>query len=159
MKYIDTKIVFSEVPDEITLAINIRGCLIHCADCHSKYLWEDKGNNLDDKELLRLIKSNSGITCVSFMGGDDRETELQLLAKCVKENTKLKVAWYSGRSYFQLINFNYSLFDYVKIGDYRADRGPLNNPNTNQKMFKLDVLPNNFIGMINITNKFWKQNV
>ena len=38
MKYIDTKIVFSEVPDEITLAINISGCPIHCADCHSKYL-------------------------------------------------------------------------------------------------------------------------
>jgi anaerobic ribonucleoside-triphosphate reductase activating protein len=114
MKYIDTKIVFSEVPDEITLAINISGCPIHCKDCHSKYLWEDSGKDLNIEELYRLIKNNQGITCISFMGGDGREGELQLLALLVKSKG-LKTCWYSGQEGFQLVDFDYNLFDYIKI--------------------------------------------
>ena len=41
MKYVSTEVVFVEIPNEITLAINISGCKIRCPDCHSKYLWDD----------------------------------------------------------------------------------------------------------------------
>jgi hypothetical protein len=45
-------------------------------------------------------------------------------------------------------------FDYIKIGPYIKDRGPLNNPNTNQRMYKIDhEFYHNFV---DITNKFWK---
>ena len=45
-----------------------------------------------------------------------------------------KIAIYSGHDYFQpgIVD----LADYYKIGPYIPERGPLNNPNTNQKFFK-----------------------
>lgn len=44
MKYVDTKIVFQELPNEITLAINISGCPCACIGCHSSYLSQDIGD-------------------------------------------------------------------------------------------------------------------
>ena len=58
MKYVDVRIVFQEVPDEITLAINISGCTCHCEGCHSPYLAEDIGEHLDNETLNRLIEEN-----------------------------------------------------------------------------------------------------
>ena len=57
MKYVDTKVVFSEIPDEITLAINISGCPVKCFGCHSKYLWEDVGEPLNSDSLHHLIEN------------------------------------------------------------------------------------------------------
>ena len=34
LKYVNTGIVFQEIPDEVTLAINISGCPCHCPGCH-----------------------------------------------------------------------------------------------------------------------------
>lgn len=46
LKYTDTRVTFSEVPDEVTLCINISGCLCHCEWCHSAsyhgYKWKYK---------------------------------------------------------------------------------------------------------------------
>ena len=70
IKYVDTLVCFSEVPDEITLAINISGCPIRCSNCHSKYLWEDVGESLNRDSLHNLIEKNKGISCLAFMGGD-----------------------------------------------------------------------------------------
>ena len=47
LKYVNTGIVFQEIPDEVTLAINISNCPCHCPGCHSHYLWEDIGLPLD----------------------------------------------------------------------------------------------------------------
>lgn len=45
LKYVDARVVFQEIPDEITLAINISNCPCHCKGCHSQYLAEDIGKN------------------------------------------------------------------------------------------------------------------
>ena len=42
-------ITFSEVPDEISLCINISNCPIKCPDCHSKFLWENIGKEITDE--------------------------------------------------------------------------------------------------------------
>ena len=62
MKYVDAKVVFAEIPDEITLAISISGCPCHCKGCHSAYLAEDIGVPLSEAELTLLIKANEGIS-------------------------------------------------------------------------------------------------
>lgn len=46
LKYVDARVVFQEIPDEITLAINISNCPCHCKGCHSQYLAEDIGKPL-----------------------------------------------------------------------------------------------------------------
>ena len=74
LKYIDSKVVFNEVPDEITLAINMSGCPIGCPDCHSKYLWKDEGKELTIKELEKLIDDNWGIYDYGFRYFHDYRT-------------------------------------------------------------------------------------
>ena len=55
IKYYNSMVVFEEIPNEITLAINITNCPCHCKGCHSKFLWEDIGTELTFEELDRLI--------------------------------------------------------------------------------------------------------
>ena len=156
MKYVDAKVVFAEIPDEITLAINISGCTVKCPDCHSKYLWEDKGESLDRDSLFSLIDRNAGVTCVVFMGGDSDVDYMQTLFCSVKSKyPNLKVAWYSGVDRL-LTNVDIEYLDYIKVGPYIKDKGPLNNHNTNQRLYKVHRTNEGSTLLINITNKFWK---
>ena len=137
LKYVETAVTFGEVPSEVTLCINISGCTIHCEGCHSKYLWEDIGNPLNEESLASLIDANTGITCVSFMGGDHDVEGICKLAKFIKDNYKIKVCWYSGMSYRPNLPLEY--FDYIKTGPYKADLGGLDSVTTNQRFYM--VLP------------------
>lgn len=152
IKYVDTLVCFSEVPDEITLAINISGCPIRCPNCHSKYLWEDIGESLDRDSLYNLIENHKGITCVAFMGGDANPNDINNLAEFIRAKyPKLKIAWYSGRQ--ELSNdINLEYFDYIKLGPYMEEFGPLNSRSTNQRMYKVHNGE-----LEDITNKFWKE--
>lgn len=153
LKYVDTKICFAEVPDEITLCINISNCPCYCKGCHSSYLAEDIGEPLNEKSLCSLLESNKGITCISFMGGDADPEQINRLAVEVKMLTQanpIKVAWYSGREVLS-DEINLHWFNYIKLGPYKEEYGPLNNPSTNQRFYK--VIDNK---LIDITNRFWK---
>ena len=160
VKYYNAMVVFEEIPDEITLAINITNCPCHCNGCHSEFLWEDKGISLTTEELDRLIDKNDGITTVCFMGGDSEPQTIQDLAEYVHEVKHLKVGWYSGRdSYYKNINFNY--FDYIKLGHYDEELGGLNKKTTNQRLYKLKhkIFESEGVEQIDfedITSKFWK---
>nr|DAJ95043.1 MAG TPA: anaerobic ribonucleoside-triphosphate reductase activating protein [Crassvirales sp.] len=151
LKYVDTKVVFAEVPDEITLAINISNCPCQCKGCHSSYLAQDTGEPLDLQHLTDLIDSNKGISCVCIMGGDANPSEVDDIAQDIKEYyPELKVGWYSGR---QELDGNIELgnFDYIKLGPYIEEFGPLNSKTTNQRFYKV-----NGKELINITSRFWK---
>lgn len=153
MKYVDTLVSFSEIPDEITLCINISNCPNKCEGCHSSWLQENIGIELNNYELYDIINKNSGISCVCFMGGDSNPEEINNLAIKIKSKD-LKVGWYSGKSEIS-DKINIKNFDYIKIGPYLKDKGPLSDKNTNQKMYEII----HFTGMNSlkdITYKFWK---
>lgn len=154
LKYVDAKVVFAEVPDEVTLAINISNCPCQCKGCHSSYLAEDIGTKLTFSELRRLIKHNSGISCIAFMGGDSEPERINALASFVTNHYQLKVAWYSGR---QELSKEVDLhnFDYVKLGPYIKDKGPLNCRTTNQVLLEIEVVQDRVFTK-DITAKFWK---
>ena len=158
LKYVDTLVGFREIPDEIALCINISNCPCKCEGCHSSYLAEDIGKELTITELDRLITSNKGISCVSFMGGDSDHREVNYLASHVRnKHPELKTAWYSGRAYISP-GIELENFDFIKIGPYLEDNGSLDNPNTNQRMYevrKFNVNTSN-LGLFDITRKFWK---
>lgn len=153
MKYVDAKVVFAEIPDEITLAINISGCPVKCSGCHSKYLWEDVGEPLNSDSLHCLIENHKGITCVAFMGGDSSPYEIKDLAMFIRVTyPKLKIAWYSGRETIPNgIMLNLQDFDFIKLGSYKEEVGPLNSESTNQRMYRVHNGE-----LEDITNKFWK---
>ena len=151
LKYVDAKVVFAEVPDEITLAINISGCPCNCKSCHSSYLAEDIGERLDFDSLNKIINDNTGVTCVSFMGGDVNPDNVNSLAEFIRAKyPELKIAWYSGgQELSKDINLEY--FDYIKLGPYMEEFGPLNSRTTNQRMYRVCS------GKLeDITSKFWK---
>ena len=154
LKYVDSKVVFAEIPDEITLAINISNCPCHCEECHSPYLAEDIGEPLDLQHLTNLIDSNRGISCVCIMGGDANPSEVDDIAQDIKEYyPNLKVGWYSGRDYISK-DINLENFNYIKYGHYDENKGPLNSKTTNQVMLEIDVVGNKVFKK-DITSKFW----
>ena len=155
LKYVYSKVTFTEIPDEITLCINISNCPCHCEECHSSYLAEDIGKSLNLEALTNLIDSNNGISCVCIMGGDANPSEVDDIAQDIKEYyPELKVAWYSGRQELskeiELENFNY-----IKLGPYIKDKGPLNCRTTNQVMLEIDVIQGKVFKK-DITAKFWR---
>ena len=150
LKYLNTQVTFSEVPDEITLCINITGCKIGCKNCHSSYLAEDIGEELNSFSLKELISNNKGITCISFMGGDSSPSKIDALAQWVKINYPIKTAWYSGRQELSK-DINPNNFNFIKLGPYIEDLGPLNSKTTNQRFYKVEEGK-----LVDITNLFWK---
>lgn len=141
MKYVDTKVVFREVPDELTLAINISGCPVKCPGCHSSYLTQDIGEILDRESLGKLIKANPGISCVSFMGGDADPAYISTLAEFVHSSyPRIKTCWYSGRDLDNARPYLENL-DFVKVGPYIDEFGPLDKETTNQRFYKIEHTP------------------
>lgn len=137
IKYTDTQVTFREIPDEITLCINISGCPNHCEGCHSSYLSEDIGEELTYDRILRLITTNSGITCVAFMGGDQNPGYINSCASIIREGEiPVKIAWYSGKSQLSS-DIDLKNFDFIKLGPYIPQKGPLDNPSTNQRFYEV----------------------
>lgn len=151
IKYLNTMVVFEEIPDKISLAVNITNCQNKCIGCHSPQLRKDIGKELTEDAVDKLIKDNEGINCFLFMGeGNDKESLLKI-AKYIKEKyNNLSLAIYSGRD--EVEDEIYNLFDYVKIGPYIAEFGPLNKETTNQRLFKIE----NGVRK-EITSMFWKK--
>lgn len=154
LKYVDAKVTFAEIPDEITLAINISNCPCHCEGCHSSYLAEDIGTPLDLQHLTDLIDRNKGITCVCIMGGDANPSEVDDIAQDIKAYyPELKVGWYSGRQELSK-DIDLHNFDFIKLGPYIEEKGPLSSKTTNQIMLEIDVI-NGKIFKKDITSRFW----
>lgn len=162
LKYVDVMVTFSEVPDEISLCINLSGCPHKCEGCHSPYLQTDIGDVLTKDIIDTMIKENKGITCVCFMGGDSDIPRLCHLAQYVKDVYKLKVAWYTGLSWHPttIERPTTQVFDFIKTGPYIEKYGPLTSKTTNQRfytkgihMHKMDASDRMFY---DTTYKFWK---
>ena len=151
LKYIpeDTSVTFAEIPDQICLAINISGCPHKCLGCHSPYLRDNIGEELIIPVLEKLVKKNSGITCVLFMGGDSDKEYLTTLSSYI-HSLNLLVGWYSGEDELDL-NIYKKYFDYIKVGSYKKELGPLNCKTTNQRLYRLR--DRKFID--DITYRFW----
>ena len=139
LRYTDYDIVFQEVPDEITLAINISNCPNRCKGCHSPYLLKDIGEPLTEENLTVLLrKYGKAITCVCFMGGDASPADIEQLAEYLHRQTvaPVKVGWYSGKSELSPA-IDLDFFEYIKLGPYIEHLGGLKSPATNQRFYRI----------------------
>ena len=155
LKYIpeDIKIIFREIPSEVSLGINLSQCPNNCPYCSEPYLAKNIGDELNIETLLKLININEGITCVCFMGGDSNKKQIEELAAFVKDTyPKIQVGWYSGK---YEIPENVQYFDYIKLGPYIKERGPLTDRNTNQRMYHV-LRDDSDLILKDITNVFWR---
>lgn len=157
LKYLYCKEVFSEVPDEISLALSISNCNIRCDGCNQKELWDDIGKPLSWDSLSSLLSSHRGITCVCFMGsGGGEYKSLNKLATHLKREG-YKVAIYLGEDSIPS-ELNIQVFDYIKIGHWDPTKGGLDSPTTNQKMYFIEHQGDGSYYEHLITYKFRKTN-
>lgn len=136
LKYKYVNVVFSEIPEEVTLAVSITGCKIHCDGCHSKELWEDVGTPLTTLELDRLLDEHGGVTCLLLLGGEqDIDSLTDLFWHAYR---RIKTAWYCGLDTIPKDKIGILQYlDYVKIGSYKKDLGGLASPTTNQRLYHI----------------------
>ena len=149
IKYVPemTSVVLEEIPDRVSLAVDISNCRGNCVGCHSPFLKKDIGQELTPEVIDRLVADNFGVNCFLFLGEGRDPEALLVLAEHVR-SLGLEVAVYSGRETVEDVFWYY--FDYVKLGPYRPECGPLNNPSTNQRLYKVEnARP------IDITSRFW----
>ena len=156
LKYLKVQEVFREIPSEITLGVSISGCRIHCYGCHSRELWEDKGEPLDIETLCGLLNQHKGITCILLMGGEhniDALTELFMYA-----HKRVKTAWYSGldrlpKEHQGILQY----LDFYKEGHYDAELGGLDSPTTNQRLYHITHPGEKLLDITNLLQT--KQNI
>lgn len=150
----DWQITTQDVPDELSLAISISGCPLHCKGCHSSFTWEPTfGQILTDDLLKYLIKKNKYISCVLFYGGEWRLKRLLELINIVKQSN-LKVCLYTGLMLEEVKQTKKELIDvldYIKVGRWIAEKGGLNKKTTNQRLYKIENGK-----LIDFTNKFFQ---
>ena len=149
LKYIPelTDTVIEEIPDRVTLAVEISNCRGNCPGCHSPFLKDDIGEELTPKVIDKLIADNFGINCFLFLG-EGRDPEMLLALARYIRNTypAIEIAVYSGRE--KVEDDFYDSFDFVKTGPYVEALGPLNKRTTNQRLY--------YHGK-DITSRFWKR--
>lgn len=136
--YTDYDIVFQEIPDEVTLAVNLAGCPNRCPGCHSPQLQQEIGSPLTADVLDGLLaRYGDSVTCLCLMGGDgDPQAVAALMAHLRRQWPRIRTGWYSGASE-PPAGFCPALFDYLKLGPYVAALGGLRSPTTNQRLWRL----------------------
>ena len=156
LRFLYVKEIFREIPGETILGISLTGCKIHCKGCHSRELWEDKGEILDVETLCGLLNTHQGITCLCLFGGEhdiDALTELFMYA-----HKRVKTAWYCGldnlpKNHLGLLEY----LDYLKLGHYDMELGGLDSPTTNQRLYKIEHQGDGNCYQTDITHLFWKK--
>ena len=147
IKYIPelTDIVLEEIPDRVTLAVEISNCRGSCPGCHSPFLKEDLGVELTPAAVDKLIGDNFGVNCFLLLGeGKDVQALLGIAEHLRRHYPEIERAVYSGRP--EVEPEVRAAFDYVKVGPYVEALGPLNEPTTNQRLY--------YHGE-DITSRFW----
>lgn len=138
LKFYNYDIVFQEIPNEVTLAINITNCPNNCKGCHSAHLQKDVGEVLDEEQIVFIMGEYSdAITCFCFMGGDSDPYRVAELADFVrKKYPEVKTAWYSGKEDIPE-KFDTKSFHFIKLGPYMEQYGPLGKETCNQHLYKV----------------------
>ena len=144
-----TSVVLEEIPDRVSLAVEISNCRGNCVGCHSPFLKKDIGDELTPVIVDALIADNFGVDCFLFLGeGKDPAALLALAAHIRAAHPALALALYSGREEVEAEIWD--AFDYVKVGPYLPECGPLNERSTNQRLYHHRE---------DITHRFWHKGI
>jgi anaerobic ribonucleoside-triphosphate reductase activating protein len=129
-------VTLGEVPNEVSLTLNISDCPFKCEGCHSKHLQEPLGVELTLDKLRNLIDKNKGITVVTFMGGDQCKEDLTYFLAWIKTQ-ELKTCLYTGAT--NVSNKILNKLDFIKYGKYVEKLGGLESPGTNQMFLEVST--------------------
>lgn len=158
IKYVPemTSVVIEEIPDRVTLAVEISNCQGNCIGCHSPFLRTDMGEELTEAAIDAMIADNFGVDCFLFLGEGNDQDALLALSGHVRSRGLLS-ALYSGRS--QVEDSIFEAFDYVKVGPYIEKYGPLDSKTTNQRLYRTSMRPDGTVDKEDITARFWRKGI
>lgn len=139
MKFVSKNIVFQEIPNEISLSLEISNCPFRCEECHTPELQQDIGTELTTDVFVSFIEQNRLnnkmlISCVLFMGGDQHPELYELLDIC--KRYELKTALYTGAE--SIDSKLIKKLDYVKLGPFIKELGGLKSKTTNQILYRIE---------------------
>jgi anaerobic ribonucleoside-triphosphate reductase activating protein len=140
-----------EIPNKKSLVIYISECSNNCEGCHTPYLHYKYGDELKEnfEILFQVYKNYFDILCILGEGKETIEDKEEIKYYCEYAHLNNKeFCLYSGRVCDieeWMINF-----DYVKLGSYKNEYGPLTSKSTNQRLLK-----RNFNSFEDITYLFW----
>ena len=160
IKYVPemTNVVLEEIPDRLTLAIDISNCTGLCEGCHSPFLRRDVGVELTPEAIDSLIAGNFGINSFLFLGEGNDHAALMSAANYVRRAyPSLALGLYSGRECVE--EDVWELFDFVKIGPFRPSCGPLNKTTTNQRLYRILHNADGTRTVDDITARFWRKGI
>lgn len=142
IKFFANDITYQEVPNLISRSFSITNCGGHCNGCHSPELQEDIGEELTDRILNKFFEIDKDkVECYVFLGeGQDKNRMLDILKLCKKNG--FKTCLYIGRNHADWRYMRY--LDYIKLGSYIKSLGGLDSPTTNQVMYKIENITNQF---------------
>ena len=142
-------VVLEEIPDRVSLAVDISNCRGNCIGCHSPFLRQDIGEELTPGVIDSLVADNFGVNCFLFLGEGRDPSALLDLARHVR-SLGLDAALYTGRETVEPAFWE--AFDYIKLGPYRSECGPLDRRTTNQRLFHVVDGRRE-----DITSRFWRK--
>lgn len=136
MRFVDERVVFQEVPGEISLAWVISGCPLRCPGCHSAATWSaDRGNLLTPAYAKQRIDDYAGlISCVLFMGGEWHPLALYTLLD-IAQQAGLSTCLYTGCD--DVSAALKSRLTFLKTGAFRQELGGLDQPHSNQRFVRV----------------------
>jgi len=131
------QVTFQEVPGELSLALSISGCQLNCKGCHSPETFNPTfGFPLLQEVLDGLLIKHKHISCVLFYGGEwQPDTLVHFLKRIQSKN--IKTALYTGLSLEEVPKSILPHLNYIKVGKYDKDLGPLGSDTTNQQFIEL----------------------
>lgn len=150
LRYWDYALTFAEIPDEISVCVDVTGCPFRCEGCHSPWLRKDIGQELTEDAVAEMLKRHPDATCVCLMGGDSDHGAVAELADRIHEAFGLKTAMYSGSDSYDAGLAEH--LDYYKVGAWKAEFGPLTDRRTNQRLYKMEGGK-----PTDITYEFWRK--
>jgi len=139
---VTTGVTLTELPDKISLFIEMGQCYNNCKGCHSDHLRCGVADKTSLQSIVYTVHNEiyKGANAVIIMGGTNNggitETTLVALLKSVKE-TCCCVGLYSGLDKLEDHKMYIPYLDYLKIGSYKEDIGGLATKGTNQILYKI----------------------
>ena len=152
MYYAGVGISELEIPNQKSLVIYISECQNKCTGCHTPYLHQRYGDLLKEnfEDIFNLYYNYFDVLCIMGEGKCTKEVQEEIQYYCnYSHNHNKQFALYSGRD-CEIEDWMKD-FDFIKVGAYKEEYGPLTIATTNQILYKKE---NN--SFINITAKFWK---
>lgn len=134
----EPKILFQEVPDEVSLGFLIAGCPLKCNGCHSQFSWPINSGFALSNTLFEsyLLKYTNLITCITFFGGEWNANALIEKLIIVKKK-RLKTCLYSGHE--KVSKKLTEHLDFIKLGAWQPALGGLESATTNQRFIDLST--------------------